>query len=96
MVVPGIDGEPGNVHPRAMPVVAGEAREERGEFVVSAIVCDRDRRLLHHEDIAVPLEMIAKTRSRRETLIEAMHRLAMERAYFHAERLRREHPDDGI
>lgn len=79
-----------------MPVVPGEAREEAGAFVVRAVVCDRDGRVLHHEDVAVPLEMIAKTRSRRETLIEAMHRLAMERAHYYAECLRRERPDDGI
>jgi hypothetical protein len=79
-----------------MPVAPGKAREDGGEFVVSATVCDRDMRVLHREDIAVPLEMIAHSRSRRETLIEAMHRLAMERAYFFAERLRRERPDEGI
>ncbi|MGZ3416959.1 MAG: hypothetical protein ACXWUG_11795 [Polyangiales bacterium] len=79
-----------------MPVAPGEAREQDGVFVVTALVQDAEMRVLHREEIAVPLEMIARARSRRETLIEAMHRLVMERAYFHAERLRRERPEDGI
>ena len=79
-----------------MPVAPGKAREQDGQFTVTATVTDGAMAVVHCEEITVPLEMIDRGRSRRETLIEAMHRLAMERAYFHAERLRRERPEEGI